>query len=565
MPKFNELVYERPNLDAIKVDFDRILQSFRTATSADAQNQLMSEINTIRNRYMTMASLCQVRHTIDTLDPYYEDENNFFDDNNPIMESYQSDFYMALLESPFKKELTEKWGVQLFNLAELQIKTFKPEIIEDLQNENKLISQYVKLKASAKIDFDGAERNLSQMEPYTQSKDREQRIAAQKALTAFYVANEEEFDSLYDQLVKVRHQIALKLGFENYVPVGYAKMQRSDYDHKMVANYREQVYEHLVPLTQDLRKRQAKRLGLESLKYYDEKLEFLSGNATPKGTPEEIVANGRLMYKEMSPETHEFFEMMVENQLMDLVSKKGKAGGGYCTFFNSYKMPFIFSNFNGTSGDVDVLTHEAGHAFQVYLSSHFDIPEYYWSTSESAEIHSMSMEFFAWPWMNHFFKEDTDKYKFSHLCSALLFIPYGVTVDEFQHFVYENPTATPVERKTKWRDIEKKYLPHRDYEDNDFLERGGFWFRQGHIFEVPFYYIDYTLAQVCAMEFWAKSRTNQEQAWADYLRLCKTGGSQSFLGLVDVAGLRNPFTTGTIKHILEPVSEWISNVDDSKF
>lgn len=565
MPKFNELVYERPNLEAIKSDFDRILQDFRTAPSAMEQNKLMSEINTIRNRFMTMASLCSVRHTIDTLDPYYEEENNFFDDNNPIMESYQNDFYKALIESPFKKELIEKWGIQLFNLAELQIQTFKPEIIEDLQAENKLISQYVKLKASAKIEFQGEERNLSQMVPFTESKDQSVRIAAQKAVSEFYSDNEGEFDRLYDELVKVRHEIALKLGYENYVPVGYAKMQRSDYDHKMVANYRKQVYEDLVPLAQDLIQRQTKRLGLETLVYADEKLEFLSGNATPKGTPEEIVATGRQMYKEMSPETHAFFEMMVENDLMDLVSKKGKAGGGYCTYLNSYKMPFIFSNFNGTSGDVDVLTHEAGHAFQVYSSGHFEIPEYYWPSSESAEIHSMSMEFFAWPWMNHFFKEDTDKYKFSHLTSALLFIPYGVTVDEFQHFVYENPTATPAERKAQWRAIERKYLPHRDYGDDAFLEKGGFWFRQGHIFEVPFYYIDYTLAQVCAMEFWAKSRADRDTAWSDYLRLCQAGGSQSFLGLVDLAGLHNPFKEGTIKHILEPVSEWLATVDDSVF
>lgn len=565
MPKFNEFLYERPNLENIKTEFDRILADFRTAPTADAQNELMAEINQIRNHFMTMASICSVRHTINTEDPFYEEENNFFDDNNPIMESYQSDFYQALVDSPFKEALISKWGKQLFNLAELQIKTFKPKIIEDLQNENKLISQYVKLKASAKIQFEGEERNLAQMGPFLQSTDRNMRIAAEKATTAFYEIHEEEFDNLYDQLVKVRHQIAQKLGFENYIPVGYAKMQRSDYDHHMVANYRSQVLEHLVPVSQDLRKRQAARLGLDALKYYDEKLEYLSGNATPKGTPEEIVEKGRLMYKEMSPETHQFFEMMVENDLMDLVSKKGKAGGGYCTYFNTYKMPFIFSNFNGTSGDVDVLTHEAGHAFQVYSSGQFEIPEYYWPTSESAEIHSMSMEFFAWPWMNHFFKEDTEKYKFSHLCSALLFIPYGVTVDEFQHFVYENPNATPLERKTQWRAIEKKYLPHRDYEDNAFLERGGFWFRQGHIFEVPFYYIDYTLAQVCAMEFWAKSRTNRDNAWTDYLRLCQAGGSKSFLGLVDLANLKNPFETGTIKEILAPVSEWIKEIDDSRF
>jgi M3 family oligoendopeptidase len=565
MPKFQELVYERPNLEAIQADFNTLMDTFKNATSATEQNDIMSKINTIRNSFMTMATLCNIRYTINTLDEYYEKENDYMDEITPILEGQVSEFYDLLLASPFRKELEDKWGTQLFKIAELQAKTFKPEIIEDLQLENKLSSQYTKLRASAKIMFEGEERNLSQMEPFAQSKDRNVRIAAEKATTAFYETNEAAFDDIYDQLVKVRHRMAEKLGFENYVPVGYAKMLRSDYDHNMVANYRKQVLESVVPLSSALRQRQAKRLGLNSLKYYDEKLEFLSGNATPKGTPEEIVESGRLMYKEMSAETHAFFELMVENNLMDLVSKKGKAGGGYCTYLNDYKFPFIFSNCNGSSGDVDVLTHEAGHAFQVYSSSHFEIPEYLWPTSESAEIHSMSMEFLAWPWMNSFFKEETEKYKFSHLSSALLFIPYGVTVDEFQHFVYENPTATPVERKAKWREIEKKYLPHRDYEDNAFLERGGFWFKQLHIFQAPFYYIDYTLAQVCAMEFWSKARSNREQAWQDYLRLCQAGGSRSFLGLVELADLHNPFVDGTIKHIVAPISEWIANVDDSNF
>lgn len=565
MPKFNELVYERPNLEQIESNMDQLLNAFKEAPSAAVQNDIMTKFNTLRNSFMTMAVLCNIRYTINTLDEFYDKENEYMDEITPILEGKNSAFYQLLLDSPFRAELEAKWGKQLFNIAELQSKTFKPEIIEDMQQENKLISQYTKLRASAKIQFEGEERNLPQMEPFIQSKDRGIRLAAQKAVSEFYEANEAAFDDIYDQLVKVRHCMAQKLGFDNYVALGYAKLTRSDYDHKMVANYRKQVYESLVPLTVKLRERQAKRLGVDKLTFSDEKFEFLSGNATPKGTPEEIVESGRQMYKEMSPETHAFFEMMVENDLMDLVSKKGKSGGGYCTYLTDYKVPFIFSNFNGTSGDVDVLTHEAGHAFQVYSSSHFEIPEYFWPTMESAEIHSMSMEFFAWPWMDSFFKEETDKYKFSHLSSALLFIPYGVTVDEFQHYVYENPSATPAERKAKWREIEQKYLPVRDYADDEFLNRGGFWFRQMHIFQMPFYYIDYTLAQVCAMEFWNKARTDRETAWQDYLRLCQAGGSRSFLGLVELAGLKNPFEDGTIKHIVAPIAEWIDNVDDSKF
>ena len=227
-------------------------------------------------------------------------------------------------------------------------------------------------------------------------------------------------------------------------------------------------------------------------------------------------------------------------------------------------MPFIFSNFNGTSGDIDVLTHEAGHAFQVYCSKDYQIPEYHWPTYEACEIHSMSMEFFTWPWMELFFKEDTAKYRFTHLSEALLFIPYGVTVDEFQHFVYAHPEASPQDRKAAWREIEKKYLPHRDYEDNDYLERGGYWHQQGHIFGDPFYYIDYTLAQICAFQFWKRSRENRETAWADYLRLCQAGGSQSFLELVGLANLISPFEDGCIASVVKVIEDWLDGVDDSE-
>ena len=305
------------------------------------------------------------------------------------------------------------------------LKTFSPEVISDMQEENKLYSEYTKLVASAKIPFEGEERNLSQLTPFMTSKDREMRKKANNAKYAFFAENEEKFDEIYDKLVKVRTRIAKKLGYENFVELGYARMNRSDYDAKMVANFRKQVLDYIVPVATELRERQRVRLGLDSLKYYDETLSFKSGNAKPKGDSNWILNNAKKMYSELSPETKEYFEFMTENELMDLVSKKGKAGGGYCTYISKYNAPFIFSNFNGTSGDINVLTHEAGHAFQAYMSRNFEIPEYNFATSEACEIHSMSMEFFTWPWMQLFFFDDADKYKFTHLSEALLFIPYG--------------------------------------------------------------------------------------------------------------------------------------------
>lgn len=562
--KFKEFTYQRPDLLEVETKFADLLAKFDLAEDVEQQFESMVAINELRSEFESMEQLVHIRHTVDTTDPFYEEEQTFFDEEMPIYQGLISRYYRSLVNSQFRQALEEKWGKQLFVKAELTLKTFAPEIIEDLQQENKLSSDYTKLLASAKIMFDGEERNLPGLVPFQLSTDRATRKRANEAKYAFFKANEVTLDEIYDGLVKVRARMAEKLGYANFIELGYARMLRSDYTPDMVANFRKQVKDSIVPAASKLRERQRRRLGSSTLPYYDEKYNFQTGNASPQGDPEWIVDNGRRMYNELSPETGEFFQFMVDNELMDLVSKKGKAGGGYCTYISQYQVPYIFSNFNGTSGDIDVLTHEAGHAFQVYCSKNFQIPEYHWPTYEACEIHSMSMEFFTWPWMELFFKDDTDKYKFTHLSDALLFIPYGVSVDEFQHFVYAHPEASPQDRKAAWREIERKYLPHRDYEDNDYLERGSYWHQQGHIFGDPFYYIDYTLAQICAFQFWIRSRENRKSAWADYLRLCQAGGSQSFLELSKLANLVSPFQDGCISSVMQVIEDWLDGVDDSK-
>ena len=560
--KFNEYKYEHLDLEKIKKEFSELIESFEKAENVEGQVNAFDEIIKLRNHIETMQTLVSVRHSIDTNDEFYDKENEYMDEISPILFGFTNDFYKALVNSKFKDELIQKYGKFLFDLAENTLKTFSPEIIPDAQEENRLSSKYSKLIASAKIDFDGKELNLSQMVPYTQSKDRNVRIEAAKKVAQFFAENQDEFDNIYDSLVKVRTRMAQKMGYKNFVEFGYKQLSRLEYDAKMVESYRKQVLENIVPLHTELRERQGKRLGVDKLKFYDEAIKFNSGNADPHGSPEWILNNGKTMYKELSKETDEFFTFMTENNLLDLLSKKGKMSGGYCTYIPEHKAPFIFANFNGTSHDIDVLTHEAGHAFQVYQSRGFEVPEYLWPSYEACEIHSMSMEFLTWPWMNLFFENDTDKYKFIHLSEALLFIPYGVTVDEFQHWVYENPEATPKERREKWIEIEKKYLPTRDYGEVEELKNGIFWFRQGHIFSSPFYYIDYTLAQVCAFQFWIKSRENREKAWQDYLNLCKLGGSKPFFELMKSANLKNPFEEGTLAIVIPKIKEYLDNVDD---
>ncbi len=562
--KFSEFKYVRPNIEEIETEFKALLKEFNEAENADLQNEIIRKINKIRSKVETAFALANVRYTINTSDKFYDKENNYIDEVSPRYSSLVNEFYRALISSRFKDELIKTWGQHLFNTAEVSLKSFDDKIIEELVEENKLSSRYTKLIASAKVKFRGKTMNLSQVGKFMRDSNRRTRSAASKAYYMFFAENLETLDKIYDEMVHVRDRMAKKLGYKNYVELGYYRLGRVDYNAEMVANYRKQIKNDLVPLTQELFKRQVKRIGIKKPHFYDYNLEFTSGNPTPKGDKDWMIENAKKMYDELSSETSTFFRFMCDTELLDLETKPNKASGGYCTHFSEYKAPFIFANFNGTSHDVEVLTHEVGHAFQVYSAQGYEVPEYSFPTLEACEIHSMSMEFFTWPWMHLFFKEDVDKFKYAHLTGALKFIPYGASVDEFQHYVYENPNITPEERRKKWREIEKSYQPHLSSYNNEFLENGGFWMRQGHIFGSPFYYIDYTLAQVLAFEFFNEMNEDMEKAWNKYVKLCKLGGSMSFTNLLKESDLPLPFEDGTIKKIVEPIAKYLETIDDSK-
>lgn len=561
---FKDFHYCRPNIEEIKKDVLTLIDNMKIAKTKEEQSVAIEKINKIRSTFSTMANLVYIRASINTNDEFYQKERDYMDEIEPEMDEIITEYYKVLVKSPFREQLETEWGSQLFALADNQIKSFSPKVMDLMQQENKLVSKYSKLVASAQIEFNGEVLTIAQLGPYVESTDRIVRKQAREASADFYAENAAELDRLYDELVKIRHEMATRLGFKNYVELAYILMNRIDYDAKMVANFRKQVAEYIVPVVTKLYERQANRIGVEKFKFYDESFNFQTGNAKPKGDANWILANGKKMYEELSKETKQFIDDLLDRELLDVEAKKGKESGGYCTFIEDYAAPFIFSNFNGTSGDIDVLTHEAGHAFQVYTTNRkLAVPEYLWPTYESCEIHSMSMEFFTWPWMELFFKEDTDKYKYSHLSSGLIFLPYGVAVDEFQHIVYENPKMTPSERNEAWRKLEQKYLPHRDYDGHPYLESGGMWQRQLHIYTSPFYYIDYTLAQICAFQFWKRSREDFNAAWKDYLHICEIGGSLPFNAIVKEAGLISPFEDGCVKAVIDEIEQYLNSIDDN--
>ena len=552
---FPDFAYERPDLDRLSAAFTAVLEELRAAATPAAAAAAIEQIDSIRSGVSSAYNVAYIRYSTDTRDDFYRTEKEWFDANLPRTQEWETDYYRALLDNPHRPALEQRFGARLFSAAEVALTTFRPEIVEELKRVNKLNSGYTQLRGGARIEVDGRTYNLSSITPLEQDPDRELRRRASTAKWDWYAAQREEIEGCFDRMTGLRHAMARKLGYDNFTDLGYANLGRTDYGPEEVANFRRQVVEHIVPLTQRIYARQAARLGLDRLHYYDIAFRFPDGNPRPMGSPLDIVEAADRMYRELSPETAEFFPLLRARQLMDLEAKDGKAPGGYCTYVNDQQAPFIFSNFNGTSGDIDVLTHEFGHAFQVYSSRHQRPIEYLWPTYDAAEIHSMSMEFFTYPWMKSFFGADAGKYYFSHLAGALRFLPYGCAVDEFQHLVYQNPDCGPAERNALWRQMEAKYQPHLDYSDHPFLAEGTYWQGQLHIFGMPFYYIDYCLAQICAFQFWLRDEADHASAWASYVELCRAGGSRSFLQLVELAGLENPFADGVVARIARRAAE----------
>ena len=549
--KCSEMPYKRIDMDEVKAFFEKLIADSKNAKSGEEQFELHKKYYEFMKDIHTNRILGTFRHDCDTSDEFYTKENDYLDEIMPLIYNMENDYKKVLFESPYKDHLEEKISKVAFKNMELANKSISEKILPLMQEENALVSRYDKIIASAKIPFDGEEYNLSLLRKFLTAEDRDTRKRAWKAYSDYFTSVTDEIDEIFDKLVKNRTKQAKELGYDNFVELGYNRMNRNAYRRAEVENFRKQVKESFVPFVCEIQEIRRKQIGVDALKYYDNEVFYPNGNPAPTGTPEEILKSGQEMYRQLSPETAEFFDFMTENELFDVLGRKTKKQGGYMDFLPKYKAPIVFANFNGTSGDVDVITHECGHAFQGYVTRDDEIKEHNDLTMETAEIHSMSMEYFTYQWMEKFFGDRADEYRKMHFMDAITFVPYGCMVDEFQHIIYDKPELTPAERKAVWADLEKQYRPWLDYEDNEFFVTGGWWQKQGHIFWDPFYYIDYVLASVVAMEFKVWMDKDFKDAWNHYLQLCKLSVKDFYENELKEVGLDSPFADGTIKGLVE--------------
>ena len=561
--KFSEMIYTRPDPEAVKATLAGLTERLKAARNYQEAREIFLSQQAESRHIHTAATLASIRHSIDTRDEYYDGEEKFWNSFFPELQAVQQEWTKAMLESPFREEFAAEYGEILFTNAEMELKTFSPEIIPQLQRENELTQAYEKLLASAQIPFEGGVYTLSQLSPFKTDADDARRLAAWQAEGRWYKDNQPALDRLYDELVKLRDEMGRKLGYEGYTTLGYYRMGRNCYGKEDVEKFRAAVVKYLVPVADSIYRRQAERLGKTyPMSFADNALEFRSGNPRPVGSPDEILAQGMKFYRELSPETGEFFRTMLDGELLDVLSTEGKRSGGYCTGIPDYEVPFIFANFNGTQHDVEVVTHEAGHAFECWLNRKRIPLECIWPSMEACEVHSMSMEFFAWPWAEGFFGPDTRKFRYSHLASALTFIPYGTMVDHFQHEVYAHPEMTPAERHGVWKRLLGVYMPWMKLDGEiPFYSEGQGWQRQHHIYSSPFYYIDYCLAQTVSLEFWAMIQKDLKDAWQRYMAYSVQGGSRTFTELLANAGLGSPFDESTLRDVCGKAKAWLDAYD----
>lgn len=551
--KLSKLPYERIKIEDFQKEALEIVKEFNEAKDGEEQFLVHKKYYNLMTKVRTAMILAGMRHNGDVSNKFYEEEQDYYDEIAPKIESFEVKYQKLLFNSKYRSFLEKKIGEVPFKDIEIKLKAFDDVLIPLKQEENTLVSRYNKLIAQINVEFRGEKLSLSLLGKYLKSKDRATRIEAAKARSEKLLTIKDQLDEIYDKLVANRNEQANAMKYDNFVELGYYNMQRNSYDKNDVANFRNQVKKFFVPLASKMHEERRKRLGIEKLDYIDEGVYFLDGNPIPIGEADDIFAAGKKMYGELSLETKEFFDFMLEHELFDVLGRPNKTAGGYMDMLMLYKAPIIFANFNGTSGDVDVMTHECGHAFQGYITRNDEILEHNNITSETAEVHSMSMEFFTGKWMELFFGDRANDYRRMQLEDAIAFIPYGCMIDEFQEIIYTKPELTPAERREVWKQLEKEYKPHLAFDGDEFFGDGRTWQMQLHVYNYPFYYIDYCLAQTCALQFKTKMDEDYKEAWDKYIEFCLESAKDYFPNMLHKVGFKSPFEDGFIKEIVDKI------------
>ncbi len=538
--------YQSPNISDLSQQWHTLLHELKSAMSFSQLLYVISKVDNIRASFQTMNALALINYDLNVSNNYYKFEVKRFNTYTPYFKQFENQFFQWLSESDYYNKLEAHFGKQWGFVAKFKASLHSDEVVLLQKQEEQVLQKYQALQNTAMHYIDGRQVKLSD---YWESPNRKERKKAHDAYWQFVDNRQSQIDFYVSNLVSIRHKIAQTLGYENYTTLAYKNLKRFDITFDNMHFFKTQIRLHIVPLMQKINFEKADNLNLLGLSYYDTSIHFFDGNAKPIGDEDSLVATVDTLSARMHTKMTDFWELLQEKGLYDFKSRKTKMVARGATFgLPMYGYPFIKASLTGNAYDVNVLTHELGHAFQYYLSEEKGQAcyEYRMPGTDVAEVEAKAMEFLTWQWHDLFFAENTAKFQKAKLIETLQMLLRCAVNDDFQCFLYSNPTATAEERDTAYLQICESYFGDVNRNENDFLKRGGHWRTQWNIADMPFYGMSYALAGFVALQLWWQSKKDWEGTWSKYMDLCSQGGSVGFTDLIKILEVNSPFELGAV-------------------
>jgi oligoendopeptidase F len=527
----------------------------RPLSTKEALEHWLKDISELEAVVSEDACWRQIRMTCDTTDPALEEAFTYFCmEIQPKLQPYSDKLNRKLIDCPFTTALDQQKYFTYLRSVKKSIDLFREANIPIKAELSVMQQQYGAIAGKMTVEVNGQEYTLQQAAKFLESHDRELRETVYRKIQDRRLQDKDAMHALYSGLIAKRHQVALNAGFANYRDYKFVELGRFDYTKEDCFQFHEAVKLHVLPLIEKIYERKKQKLGLDTLRPWDTEAE-------PDGVmPLKPFADGKDLYEKsvacfeaLNPFFANCLRKMNEMQHFDLESRKGKAPGGYNCPLTESGAPFIFMNAAGQMSDVTTMVHEGGHAVHSFLAHHLELSAFKEYPMEIAEVASMSMELFTMDHWQAFFdkEEDLVRAKEHQLERTITIFPWIAIIDKFQHWVYENPTHTIEERTAKWMEILEEFSAKSiDYTGLDHFRQIG-WQRQLHLFEVPFYYIEYGIAQLGAIGLWMQYQQNPQQALQHYIHALSLGGTRTLPELYAAAGLKFDLSPAHIKTLME--------------
>ena len=487
----------------------------------------------------------------------------FVEEVDPNLKRVGFDLDRKIVESPHASALDQaRYGTLLRSLRQ-EVKLFRAENVPLQTEVTKLDQQYSEINGAMTVQFDGTERTLPQMARFLEETDRARREASWRVVAERRLQDVTRIDAIYDEMLQLRAKMAANAGYPNFRDFQHDRLQRFDYTPAHCAAFHEAVEKTCVPLARRMHERRAKALGLTALRPWDLKVDVKGRSPLrPFEGADQMVERTSKVYHRMDSELAQMFDSMRGGGCLDLDSRKGKAPGGYQYQRQLSRVPFIFMNAAGMQRDLTTMVHEAGHAFHSLLSKDDPILAYRGSPMEFAEVASMSQELLTLPYLEEFFSTaDAERARRELLEGVISMLPWIAQIDAFQHWVYLNPGHSSAERTKAWLDLDARFGGSLDWSGIE-GSRAHMWQRQLHLFGMPFYYIEYGIAQLGSLQLWLASKKSEKDALAAYKRALTLGGSKPLPELFAAAGLRFDFGPATVQSLMDAVGAELDRLPD---